>query len=170
MQQAANNATRNLPASRRQRVYDSLIRRLESPETLAIERRGSTINMASSQAPRISFVADGRDHVETTPNGRTVRVRASFSGDQLTVTRTGDRAQDFTVTFDPTDRGRRLTVTRQLYSDQLGQPVTVLSYYDRTSDIAQLDINNGSSAYPPVGTTNGDFVVPNGTQLVAVQN
>ena len=170
VQQAADNATRNLPAAQRQRVYDSLIRRLDSPETLAIERRGSTITIASSQAPRISFVADGRDHVETTPNGRTVRVRASFSGDQLTVTRTGDRAQDFTVTFDPTDSGRRLTVTRRLYSDQFSQPVTVLSYYDRTSDVAQLDLNTGSSDYPPVGTTSGEFVIPNGTQLVAVLN
>ncbi len=119
VQQTVNNATRNLPASQRQRVSDSLTRRLDSPETLAIERRGSTMTIASSQAARISFVADGRDHVETTPSGRTVRVRASFSGDQLTVTRTGDRAQDFTVTFDPTDRGRHLTVTRRLYSEQI---------------------------------------------------
>ena len=170
VQQAATNATRNLPANRRQRVYDSLIRRLDSPETLAIERRGNSITIASSQAPRITFVADGRDHVETTPNGRTVRVKASFSGDQLTVVRTGDRAQDFTVTFDPTDRGRRLTVTRRLYSDQISQPVTALSYYDRTSDVAQLDLNTGSSDNLPIGSTNGEFVVPNGTQLVAVLN
>ena len=170
VRQAANNATRNLPASQRQGVYDSLIRRLESPETIAIERRGSTVSIASSRAPQISFVADGREHVETTPNGRTVRVRASFSGDQLNVVRTGDRAQDFTVTFDPTDNGRRLIVTRRLYSDQTSQPVTVQSYYDRTSDVAQLDINTGSSDYPQVGTTNGEFVIPNGTQLVAQLN
>ncbi|MBA3515875.1 MAG: hypothetical protein H0T77_16050 [Pyrinomonadaceae bacterium] len=170
VRQAADNATRNLPASQRQSVYDSLIRRLDSPETIAIERRGSTVTIASSRAPKISFVADGRDQVETTPNGRTVRVRASFSGDQLNVVRTGDRAQDFTVTFDPTDSGRRLTVTRRLYSDQFSQPVTVLSYYDRTSDVAQLDLNTGSSDSQQVGTTNGEFVVPNGTQLVAVLN
>ncbi len=167
VRQAADNATRNLPASQRQRVYDSLIRRLDPPETLAIERRGSTVTIASTRAPRISFVADGREHVETTPNGRTVRVRASFAGDQLNIDRTGDRSQDFTVTFDPTDNGRRLIVTRRLYSDQVGQPVTVQSYYDRTSDIAQLDLNTGSPDYPQDGTTSGEFVVPNGTQLVA---
>jgi hypothetical protein len=170
VQQAANNATRTLPISRRQRVYDSLIRRLDPPETLAIERRGSTVTMASSRAPRISFVADGREHVETTPSGRTVRVRSSFSGDQLTIVRTGDRAQDFTVTFDPTDNGRRLIVTRRLYSDQISQPITVISYYDRTSDVAQLDLNTGTSDFPQVGTTSGEFVIPNGTQLVAVLN
>jgi hypothetical protein len=170
VRQAANNATRNLPVSRRQRVYDSLIRRLDPPETLAIERRGSNVTIASSRAPRISFVADGRDHVETTPNGRTVRVRSSFSGDQLNIVRTGDRAQDFTVTFDPTDNGRRLIVTRRLYSDQISQPITVVSYYDRTSDVAQLDLNIGTSDDPQVGTTSGEFVIPNGTQLVAVLN
>lgn len=170
VRQAADNATRSLPVSQRQRVYDSLIRRLDPPETLAIERRGSNVTIASSRAPRISFVADGREHVEATPNGRTVRVRASFSGDQLSVARTGDRSQDFTVTFDPTDNGRRLIVTRRLYSDQISQPVTVLSYYDRTSDIAQVDISTGSPDYPQVGTTSGEFVIPNGTQLVAVLN
>ena len=166
VRQAADNATRSLPVSQRQRVYDSLIRRLDPPETLAIERRGSSVTIASSRAPQISFVADGREHVETTPNGRTVRVRASFSGDQLNVVRTGDRAQDFTVTFDPTDNGR-LLVTRRLYSDQINQPVTVQSYYDRTSDVAQLDLNTGSPDYPQIGTTSGEFVIPNGTQIVA---
>ncbi len=170
VRQAADNATRSLPVSQRQRVYDSLIRRLDPPETLAIERRGSSVTIASSRAPQISFVADGREHVETTPNGRTVRVRASFSGDQLNVVRTGDRAQDFTVTFDPTDNGRRLLVTRRLYSDQINQPVTVQSYYDRTADVAQLDLNTGSQDYPQVGTTSGEFVIPNGTQLVAHLN
>ena len=170
MRQAAENATRNLPVSRRQQVYDSLIRRLDPPETLAIERRSSSVTIASTRAPRISFVADGREHVETTPNGRTVRVRASFLGDQLTVTRTGDRSQDFTVTFDPTNNGRRLLVTRRLYSDQIGQPVTVQTYYDRTSDIAQLDLSTGSPDIVQGGTASGDFEVPNGTQVVAVLN
>jgi len=170
VRQAADNATRNLPASQRQRASESLIRRLDPPETLAIERRGNTVTIASSRAPQISLVADGREHVETTPNGRTVRVRSSFSGDQLNIVRTGDRAQDFTVTFDPTDNGRRLIVTRRLYSDQISQPITVVSYYDRTSDTAQLDINTGTSDYPQVGTTSGEFVIPNGTQLVAVLN
>ena len=170
VRQAADNATRSLPVSQRQRVYDSLVRRLDPPETLAIERRGSSVTIASSRAPQISFVADGREHVETTPNGRTVRVRASFSGDQLNIVRTGDRAQDFTVTFDPTDNGRRLLVTRRLYSDQINQPVTVQSYYDRTADVAQLDLNTGSQVYPQVGTTSGEFVIPNGTQLVAHLN
>ena len=166
----AENATRSLPAAERQRVYDSLIRRLDPPDALAIERRGSNVTIASSRAPQINFVADGSEHVETTPNGRTVRVRASFSGDQLNIARSGERAQDFTVTFDPADNGRRLIVTRRLYSDQLSQPVAVRSYYEKTSDVAQLNIYTSSPDQPTVGATSGDFVVPNGTDVVAVLN
>ena len=163
---AAELATRNLPASQRQRVYDSLLRRLDPPDMLAIDQRGNSVTIASSRAPQINFVADGREHVETNPNGRTVRVRASIAGDQLTIERTGERAQDFTVTFDPIDSSR-LLVTRRLYSDQLSQPVTVQSYYDKTSAVAQLDLYRGSD-YPDVSGVNGDFIVPNNTQLVAV--
>ncbi len=163
---AAEVATRNLPASRRQRAYDALVRRLDAPDVLAIDRRGNTVTIASTRAPQINFVADGREHVETNENGRTVRVRAAINGDRLSIERTGEREQDFAVTFDPTDNGRRLIVTRRLYSDQLSQPVTVQSYYDRTSQVAQLDLYQGTDSN--AGIVRGDFIVPNNTQLVAV--
>jgi hypothetical protein len=169
----ADDATRSLPTTDRQRVYDSLLRRLDPPQMLAIDRQGSNVTIASSRAPQINFVADDREHVETTQNGRTVRVRASLIGNQLSIARSGDRAQDFTVTFEPIDNGRRLLVTRRLYSDQFTQPVTVKAYYDKTSDVAQLNIYESSPEYGSgnVGTTaSGDFVIPSGTQLVAVLN
>ncbi len=168
----ADEATRSLPITDRQRVYDSLLRRLDPPQTLAIDRQGSNVTIASTRAPQINFVADDREHVETNQNGRTVRVRASLIGNQLSITRSGDRAQDFTVTFEPVDNGRRLLVTRRLYSDQFSQPVIVKAYYDKTSDVAQLNIYETSPEYRSgtVGATSGDFVIPNGTQLVAVLN
>ena len=168
----ADEATRSLPITDRQRVYDSLLRRLDPPQTLAIDRQGSNVTIASTRAPQINFVADDREHVETNQNGRTVRVRASLIGNQLSITRSGDRAQDFTVTFEPVDNGRRLLVTRRLYSDQFSQPVIVKTYYDKTSDVAQLNIYETSPEYRSgtVGATGGDFVIPNGTQLVAVLN
>jgi hypothetical protein len=162
-----------LSLAERQRVYDSLLRRLDPPQILAIERRGTSVTIASTRAPQISFVADGREQVETTQSGRTIRVRSQFSGDVLTITRTGDRADDFTVTFDPVESGRRMLVTRTLYSDRISQPVTVRTYYDRTSDVAQLNIYDTNREYPtggnPSGVT-GAFIIPNGTQLVAVLN
>jgi hypothetical protein len=171
---AVDDATRNLSLAERQRVYDSLLRRLDPPQMLAIDRRGNSVTIASTRAPQISFVADGREQVETTQTGRTIRVRAQLSGNQLNITRTGDRADDFTVNFDLADGGRRLLVTRSLYSDRISQAVTVRSYYDRTSDVAQLNIYETNREYPSGAGNTGDvvgtFIVPNGTSLVAVLN
>ena len=165
-----DNATRNLSAAERQRVYDSLLRRLDSPQMLAIDRRGNQVTIASTRAPQISFTADGREQVETTARGRSIRVRADLSGDRLSITRTGERANDFIVTFEPSN-GRQLLVTRTLYSDRLNQPVIVRSYYDQVSDVAQLNIHDTNPEDSSVGGgVSGSFVVPNGTQLVGVLN
>ncbi|HKR13026.1 MAG TPA: YMGG-like glycine zipper-containing protein [Pyrinomonadaceae bacterium] len=170
---AVDAATRNLSLAERQRVYDSLLRRLDPPQMLAIDRRGRTVTIASTRAPQINFTADGREQVETTPGGRTVRVRADLVGDTLTITRTGERANDFTVSFDPTDNGRQLLVTRTLYSDRINQPVTVRTYYDRVADVAQLNIYDTNREDTNVGGGSGGFggfIIPNNTQLVAVLN
>jgi hypothetical protein len=168
---AVDNATRNLSQAERQRVYDSLLRRLDPPQMLAIDRRGNSVTIVSSRAPQINFVADGRESTETTPRGRTVRVRASLSGDTLSITRTGERENDFVVTFDPSRDGRELLVTRTLYSDRVNQPVVVRTYYDRTSDVAQLNIyDTNREGSDVVGGATGSFVIPNGTPIVAVLN
>ncbi len=172
VRRAVDDATRNLSLAERQRVYDSLLRRLDPPQMIAIDRRGSSITIASTRAPQINFVADGREQVETTNGGRTVRVRSSLSGDTLTIARTGERANDFTVTFDPSPDGRELLVTRTLYSDRITQPVTVRTYYDRSSDVAQLNIYDTNREGIAVGEPNptGSWIVPNGTEIVAVLN
>ena len=173
VRRAVDNATRNLSLAERQRVYDSLLRRLDPPQMLAIDRRGNSVTIASTRAPQINFVADGREQVENTPGGRTVRVRASLSGDALTITRTGERANDFTVTFDPSNDGRELVVTRSLYSDRITQPVVVRTYYDRTSDVAQLNIydtNREDSSTIGGDVATGSFIVADGTEIVAVLN
>ncbi|HSK63945.1 MAG TPA: YMGG-like glycine zipper-containing protein, partial [Pyrinomonadaceae bacterium] len=171
VRQAVDNATRNLSAAERQRVYDSLVRRLDPPNMLAIDRRGQAVTIVSTRAPQINFTADGREQVETTQRGRQIRVRASFSGDALTITRTGERANDLTVTFDPVDNGRSLLVTRTLYTERVNQAVTVRNYYDRTSDVAQLNIYDTDREDSPIGSDVAEnFIVPNGTSLVAVLN
>ena len=172
VRRAVDNATRNLSLAERQRVYDSLLRRLDSPQMLAIDRRGNSVTIASTRAPQINFVADGREQTETTRGGRTVTVRANLVGDTLTITRTGERANDFTVSFDPSSDGRELLVTRTLYSDRLSQPVMVRTYYDRTADVAQLNVydTNRENSNVGQGQATGSFVVPDGTQLVAVLN
>jgi hypothetical protein len=169
--QAVDAATRNLSAAERQRVYDSLLRRLDPPIMIAIDRRGQAVTIASTRAPQINFTADGRESVETAPRGGQIRVRAAFQGDALTISRTGERANDFTVTFDPVENGRSMLVTRTLYTDRVNQAVTVRTYYDRTSDVAQLNIYDTNREDSQVGgDVAASFVVPDGTQLVAVLN
>jgi hypothetical protein len=174
----AQSAVRNLPYRDRQRILDSLTARLEAPTSLAIDRRGRSVTIASSRAPQFTFEANGIEQVETGSSGRTVRVRSTLNGDQLIVASSGDSNSDFSVTFDPIENGRSLRVTRRISDINLNAPVTVVTTYQKTSDIAQLDIYNSGSQnypgnnYPGTGTvsTNGDFIVPDGTQIVAVLN
>lgn len=169
--QAAENATRSLPYRQRQAVLDRVTAMLESPDRLAIERRGLQVTIASSRSPQINFTADGRETVATSPSGRTVRSSARLVGDQLVVTSSGDRNNDFTVTFDPIDNGQRLSVTRRVYSEGLSRPVVLVSVYDKVSPVA--DFNNvytGAPSTTAVGTTSSDFVVPDGTTIVGTLN
>ncbi|MGB9181345.1 MAG: hypothetical protein WCB68_19085 [Pyrinomonadaceae bacterium] len=165
----ADNAIRSLGYNQRQRVYDNLVNRLTPPEMISIERRGNSVTLASTRSPQVTFDVDGRERMETYPNGRASQVRANFYGNQLKVVSNGDRANDFTATFAPMNNGR-LLVTRQVYVERLSRPVMVQSYYDRTSDVAEWNIYNPNSSYTGINTVSGNFVVPNGTDLVAVLN
>ena len=167
--EAASRATQSLPIRDRQRVNDDVTARLESPDQIAIEVRGRRVTIASSRAPQISFDADGSERVEQTQDGRNIRARATLTGDQLIVSSSGDRLTDFSVTFDPIDNGRRLSVTRRVYINGLTRPVVVQSTYDKTADIARFDIQGGGydSSIP---ATTGDFIIPNGESLIAELN
>lgn len=136
----ADRATRDLPANERQRVYDRVLARLESPEMLAVEKRGRKITIASSRAPQTTFEADGRESSEQLPNGGTARTRAILRGLQLVVESTGHRPSDFTVTFDPMNDGRTLLVTRSIFVEHRKEPISAQSVYQRTADAALLNI------------------------------
>lgn len=165
--QAADRATRSVAYGDRARLRDQLTARLESPEQLAIDLRGRDVTLASSRAPQISFSADGIERVETTSSGRTIRARATISGDQLTVSSTGDRNNEFNVTFNPTDNGRRLQVTRSVSILGLSAPVVVQSTYNKTAEVAQFD-GLSPQGYPNGNSTNSDFILTNGETVVAV--
>lgn len=127
-QRAADLATRNLPQPQRDRAYQSLLRRLQPPTTLAIDRNGRTVTISSSSGPRATFDADGRTRNEPGPGGRVTVTRAGFIGDRLSVSTSGNRSTDFLVTFEPLNNGDGLLVTRRLDSEDLRQPVTIQSY------------------------------------------
>ena len=164
-----DNAVRGLPQNRRQGTYNNLVNRLTPPDMIAIERRGNSVTLASTTSPQVRLDVDGVERMETYPNGRTARVRTTFNGDRLVVVTNGDRANDFTVTFAPVNNGQRLLVTRQLYAERLDRPVIVQSYYDRVSTVAQWNLPGQS--YPATGTgMAGGFLIPDGTQVLAVLN
>lgn len=164
-------ATQNLRTDERQKVVDQILARLESPQLLMIERRSTTMTIASSLAPQTTFEADGRERQEQLPNGRSTKVTATLRGEQLVVSSNGYKENDFNVTFDASENDRSLRVRRQIYSDRLIEPVVVDSVYDRTADAAQWGIYNDSR--PVLGNasaTSGEFIVRDGESLVAILN
>ncbi|HVH28411.1 MAG TPA: hypothetical protein VM818_16715 [Vicinamibacterales bacterium] len=169
----ARTVTRNLPAGEQERLRTAVERRLEAPESLAIERDGRIITIASSAAPRVTFEADGREQIEQSRNARQVRTTATLSGDRLVVSTDGDRAVDYQVTFESIDSGRSLRVTRRITHEDLRQAVVARSVYDKTSATPHWDVyarvrrGAGVSAADDEG---GGFIVPNGTDMVAVLN
>lgn len=166
--EVADRVTRSLSNNERQSVHDRMFARLESPELLALERRGSTMTMASSRAPQSTFEANGVQRDEVL-NGRSSRVTASLSGDQLDVRSTGYRENDFNVTFESIENGQRLRIRREIFSTLLSQPVVVNSVYDRTSAAPQWNIYEGSTTVNP-GVNSGEFIMNDGETIVAVLN
>lgn len=161
---AAERAARGMAPSERRRVLNALTQRLESPQELALDVRGRNVTIASTRASQISFVADGRERIETAASGRTIRSRATLTGDQLMVSTTGDTGNDFSVTFDSIENGRRMNVTRRVYVQGLSVPVVVQSVYEKTSDVAQFNIYNPQSS----PTSNAGFVVPDNTRVIGI--
>jgi hypothetical protein len=140
--------------------------RLNAPDTIAIDRNGNNVTLASSRGPQVAFEADGRSRTEQGLGGRTVTTRASLYGDQLVVTSTGTGGNDFSVTFEPIDDGDSLRVTRRIYDDTLRDPVTVQSFYRRSSDEARWTLYAPTQATSPAYPATGDVGVPDGTRMV----
>jgi hypothetical protein len=166
----AEQAARAAPSNQRQATYQRLLDRLAAPEQLAIERNATSVTMASTQGPRVTFVADGRDHRERWSGDQTMSTRATLQGERLTVATTGHRDNDYTATFDPLDAGGGLQMTRTIDDEAIREPVTVRSTYRRLSDQARWNIETRGprDSYAGAGPSADRFAVPDGTRFVAV--
>jgi len=133
-------ASSNLPFGEQQKFFIDLTVRLTAPDQLAVERRGRTVSIASSRAPRVTFEADSVTHRERGDDGRWISTLAALEGDRLTVSVTGERADKFHVTFEPLEGGRLLRVTRRLSAEQLTEPVVIRNVYERVSEVARWEI------------------------------
>lgn len=161
--QAVEQATRALPANQRQGTYQRLMNRLNAPETIAIDRTGLSVTIASSRGQQVTFEADGQIRAEQGPAGRAVNTRATLYGDQLVVTTTGsgNGGNDFAVTFEPLDNGRSLRVTKRIYDDNLRQPVAVQSFYRKSSDAAEWGVFSDArrASLPPGAATSASHEI-----------
>ncbi|HTH51971.1 MAG TPA: hypothetical protein VL501_08560 [Pyrinomonadaceae bacterium] len=122
---------------------DDLRDKLEAPDQIAIEVRGTQVTLATSNAAAVAFQADGRDKTETA-NGRTIKLRATLSGNTLVISSVGGDT-DYNITFTSTGNGRGLKVSRRITTDYLNQTVFAESVYSKTDATARLDIGGGSS-------------------------
>jgi hypothetical protein len=179
----ADQVTRSLPGRDRSRLRNQILQRLDSPSELAIERRGRTITMVSSNADRVTFEANGVAQTEQVGNGRSMRTVASLAGDRLEISSSGDRSLDYQLTFEPLNGGRTLRVTRRVSDVGLSEPVVSRSVYDRVSTEARLDMYSSSPGFrndndryarrrnggarAGVGAGASADYVPDGTELVA---
>jgi hypothetical protein len=179
----AENAIRNNgSAENGSSQRGDLEQKLEAPEQVMLDVRGSQVTLGSSNAPQITFVADGRDRTENLSNGKRLRVRSTLRGQELTVSSLGGDT-DYTITFASIENGKVLRVTRRITTDYLRQTVFAESIYEKTDSTARLETNpnynNGDyssndapdnrTSYPTVGQKRtGDFIVPNGTIITAI--
>jgi len=177
-------ARTNAGANDREELKD----KLTAPAQIALDIRGNNVTLATSNATPVSFLADGRETTETDAQGRTIRMRASLSGDKLTVSSLGGDT-DYTITFETSRNGQELRVLRRITTSYLNQTVFAESVYNKTDQVARLGIdtgnygnnggysdndnNNGNTGYgnipPNTGTPRtGRFIVPNGTAITGV--
>lgn len=186
-QEIAENAVKDANIQNNAGAQSDLEDKLESPDQVMIDVRGSQVTLASSNAQQITFVADGRDRTETLANGKTLRVRSTLRGQELTVSSLGGET-DYTVTFTSIENGKALRVTRRITTDYLRQTVFAESIYQKTDAVAQFGTNQNSNDngiyssndpqdnrtntpnnYPTTRTgRTGDFIVPNGTILTGL--
>jgi outer membrane lipoprotein SlyB len=165
--QVVNRSISNVDSRNQDRVRGNLERRLESPEMLTLDRNGQNITIASARAAQVTLVADGQTRTEQNAQGRNTSVVASFNRDRLIVTTSGDRGNDYSVTFEPFDNCRRLRVTRTISNFRVSQPITAQSVYERVSDRAQFDVSNSGNEFPN-DRPRANFIIPDGTEVIAV--
>ena len=118
--------------------------KLEAPSQIAIDIRGDQVTLATSNASPVTFTADGRDKVENSASGKTVRLRATLSGDTLTVSSLGGDT-DYTIKFTSVSDGRGMKVSRRITTDYLNQTVFAESVYNKTDSVAGLGIKSGGN-------------------------
>ena len=128
--------------------------KLTAPEQIALDIRGNQVTLATTNAAPVLFTADGREKTEQSASGKTIRLKATLTGDKLVVTSLGGET-DYTITFASENDGKSLKVLRRITTDYLSQTVFAESVYNKTDSVAQLGIKGGSTT--SASDTNGGY-------------
>lgn len=177
-------ANTSLGNEQREDLKDKLV----APGQIAIDIRGNQVTLATSNASPVTFTADGRDKVERSASGKTIRLRATLGGQVLTVSSLGGET-DYTITFTSVSNGKGMKVSRRITTDYLSQTVFAESVYNKTDSVAQLGIKGGGSTYnssggysdndqsgnvssggapAAVNARSGNYIVPNGVVITGI--
>jgi len=145
--------------------------RLTPPDMLAIDCNGRQVSVASSRAPKTTFIADGVTRHERSSSGNFVQSRVTLSNNTLTFTSTGHAEDRINVAFQSIDDGRRMRVTRRIYAEQLSEPIVIQTVYDKISDVVRWDGFAGESqvaaARSPQRTANTTLRTTSGSSEAA---
>lgn len=117
--------------------------KLTAPDQIALDIRGDQVTLATTNASPVLFTADGREKTEQSPSGKTIRLKATLTGNKLVVSSLGGET-DYTITFVSESDGKVMKVSRRITTEYLNQTVFAESVYNKTDSVAQLGIKSGS--------------------------
>jgi hypothetical protein len=186
-EEIVGEAIQNSSDAERQTAEKHLAEKLESPEILAFDVRGNQVSIGSTLSPQVTIDANGAEKIRRNADGKNIRIQSTLSREELTVSveqeaQRSNRLRDYSyvVTFSPYENGKSLRVVRRLTDDEINQTFIVTSYYEKTSDVAQLDVYNNSNSNNDSGwssntekrpnTNNnrtGDFIIADGVVVTA---
>lgn len=131
---------------------------LKPSDRLSIEVKGTAVTVSDGNAQE-TFATDGRIRTDS-PAGPRVRVRASLSGNELTVSKT-QGTTDLTTVYILSDDGENLIVTKTVIASYLRDSISVESVYDRTSRTANLTGASSDDDDPNTYSSNDPVDRPN---------
>lgn len=187
--QVAERAARSVTPRERRRLSESLVTQLAAPPDFAVDQRGTTVSYGAPNDAVTTYEADGRANSDRAPNGATLRTQATLGRDRFEVRTTSSQNSSTSLVMEVLERGRTLRVTRQVIDTRIPQPVVAVSFYQKVSDVAQLNDNgrggvrnddddvfsNGSSSssnggYGNTSNASDDFLIGDGVKIAAVLN
>ncbi len=133
-------ASSKVPFRDQQRFFIDLAVRFTPPDLLAIEQSGRQISLGSSRAAKMTFLADGIARTTRAADGHTVLMRFAVEQNKLIFTSSGKTEDNFSISFESLDDGRRLRVVRRIEAEGLDQPLVIRSIYNKVSDVARWEL------------------------------